>query len=366
MTELSPLVKDTLYFDARYIRVDHHDGVSRFSSGLCDAMSKRIDTVAIVSDPRQLESLPKGIKHIQLSDPTSLIGEAFLGLKLNRIGAKLVFTPMQTMGRLGRRYKLLLTLHDLIYYAHPEAPPSFSPLIRLGWRIFHSFFWPQRVLLNSTDAVITVSRTTKALIAKHHLTKLPVHVVFNAAAHNDEQHEVAHSRPTGAQKLVYMGSFMDYKNVETLVTAMNVLPTYELHLLSRITDTRKAELADLSKLDNVIFHDGVTDTEYLSHLDDAIALVSASLDEGFGIPVIEAMGRGCPVIISDIEIFREIGGEAATYFEALSPERFAEGVRSLESKSKWREKSKASLEQARNFNWEASADQLIAAINTLY
>lgn len=366
MNELSPLAKDTLYFDARYIRVDHHDGVSRFSAGLCDAISKRIDTVAIVSDLRQLESLPKGIKHIQLSDPTSLIGEAFLALKLNRIGAKLVFTPMQTMGRLGRRYKLLITLHDLIYYAHPAAPPSFSPFIRLGWRIFHSFFWPQRVLLNSTDALVTVSETTKALIAKHRLTKLPVHVVYNAAAHNDEQHEVAHSRPAQKQKLVYMGSFMDYKNVETLVTAMNLLPNYELHLLSRITETRKAEFAKLSKLDNVIFHNGVTDTEYLSHLDDAIALVTASLDEGFGIPVIEAMGRGCPVIISDIEIFREVGGAAASYFEATSPEQFVDRVRELESKTKWREKSKQSLEQARKFNWEASADELIEAINTLY
>ncbi len=366
MTELSPKAKDTLYFDARYIRVDHHDGVSRFSAGLCDAISKRIDTIAIVSDLRQLESLPKGIKHIQLSDPTSLIGEAFLGLKLNRVGAKLVFTPMQTMGRLGRRYKLLLTLHDLIYYAHPAAPPSFSPLIRFGWRIFHSFYWPQRVLLNSTDAVVTVSETTKALIAKHRLTKLPVHVVYNAAAHNDEQHEVAHSRPTEKQKLIYMGSFMDYKNVETLVVGMNLLPDYELHLLSQITDVRRAELQALSKLGKIIFHNGVTDIEYLSQLDDAIALVTASLDEGFGIPVIEAMGRGCPVVISDIEIFREIGGSAATYFDATSPEQFVEGVRNLESKTKWRQKSKESLEQASKFNWEASADELIEAINSLY
>jgi glycosyltransferase involved in cell wall biosynthesis len=110
----------------------------------------------------------------------------------------------------------------------------------------------------------------------------------------------------------------------------------------------------------------VTDTEYLSHLDEAIALVTASLDEGFGIPVIEAMGRGCPVIISDIGIFREIGGAAATYFEATSPDQFVDGVRNLESKTKWRQKSKESLEQARKFNWEASADELIEAINTLY
>jgi glycosyltransferase involved in cell wall biosynthesis len=365
-TTKSDSITDTLYFDARYIRVDHHDGISRFSAGLCDAISKRIDTVAIICDDRQLESLPAGIKSIKITDPTSLLGEALIARKLNQLNAKLVFSPMQTMGTLTRKYKLLLTLHDLIYYAHPAAPPSLQPHIRLGWRLFHSIYWPQRVLLNAADAVVTVSQTTKALIEKHRLTKRQVHVVYNAAAHNDEQHEVAHSRPTGSQKLVYMGSFMDYKNVETLVLAMNKLPDYELHLLSRITDERKAELKSLSSLPNVIFHNGVSDVEYLAHLDDAVALVSASLDEGFGIPVIEAMGRGCPAIISDIEIFREVGGSAARFFEPKSAEQFSSQVLSLESKAEWRKTSKASLDQAKKFNWEASADELLEAIGSLY
>jgi glycosyltransferase involved in cell wall biosynthesis len=360
------MISDTLYFDARYIRVDHHDGISRFSAGLCDAISQRIDTVAIICDERQLKSLPASIKFVKLTDPTSLLGEALLGHRLNQLGAKLVFSPMQTIGRLNRKFKLLVTLHDLIYYAHPSAPASFSPLIRLGWRLFHSIYWPQRILLNAADAVVTVSQTTKNLIAKHRLTKRDVHVVFNAAAHNDEQHQVAHSRPTASQKLVYMGSFMDYKNVETLILGMNSLPEYELHLLSKITDDRRNELEQLSLNDNIVFHNGVTDTEYLAHLDDAVALVSASLDEGFGIPVIEAMGRGCPAVISDIEIFREIGGQAARFFEPTSPEQFASAVLSLESKQAWRKTSQQSLEHAKKFNWEASADELIVAISSLY
>jgi glycosyltransferase involved in cell wall biosynthesis len=191
-------------------------------------------------------------------------------------------------------------------------------------------------------------------------------VVYNAAAHNDEQHTVAHSRPTGQQKLVYMGSFMDYKNVDTLASAMDQLPNYELHLLSRIAGERREELARLNKSGNIVFHDGVTDVEYLKHLDGAVALVSASLDEGFGIPVIEAMGRGCPAIISDIEIFREVGGSAAIFFDPQSPADFAKSVLQLESKSAWQTRSRESLKQAQKFNWEASADELIEAINSLY
>lgn len=368
MTRLPKAKKiDQLYFDARYIRVDHHDGISRFSAGLCDAISSRLDTVAIISDERQLKSLPAGIKHVMLNDPTAPIHELFIARKLNKLGAKLVFSPMQTMGTWGRKYKLLLTLHDLIYYAHPTPPPSFNFLIRFGWRLFHSVYWPQRLVLNQADAVVTVSKTTKRLIQKHRLTTREVSVVYNAAAHMHEQHQKGHVRPGGRQKLVYMGSFMDYKNVETLVTAMQLLPEYELHLLSRITDERKAELLSLAanSANQLVFHNGVSEAQYLHQLDEAIALVTASQDEGFGIPVIEAMGRGCPAIVSDIEIFREIGAAAAVFFDQNSPESFAGSVRTIESKAAWKRASEASLAQAKKFNWEASADELLIAIKSL-
>ena len=322
-------ISDVLYFDARYIRVDHHDGISRFSAGLCQEISKKIKTVAIICDERQLKSLPAGIEHVKLSDPTSPLSELLIARKLNKLGAKLVFSPMQTMGTWSRKYKLLLTLHDLIYYAHPTPPPALPLAVRVGWRLFHSVYWPQRFVLNRADAVVTVSETTKSLIQEFKLTKKNIHVVYNAAAHTYEQLESAHSRPVGKQKLIYMGSFMDYKNVETLVRAMPLLADYELHLLSKVSDDRRAELSDLVASNNIYFHNGVSESEYLSQLDGSVALVSASRDEGFGIPVIEAMGRGCPAIISDIAIFREIGADAAIYFDQDSPESFAAAVRTI-------------------------------------
>ena len=359
-------IQDTLYFDARYIRVDHHDGISRFSAGLCQEISKKTKTIAIICDERQLDSLPRDIEFIKLNDPTKILAELTIAKKLNKLGAKLVFSPMQTMGTWSRKYKLLLTLHDLIYYAHPTPPPTLPLIIRIGWRIFHSVYWPQRIVLDRADAIVTVSETTKRLIQKNRLTKKQVHVVYNAAAHVYEQMSMAHGRPRSKQKLVYMGSFMDYKNVETLVLAMQRLEGYELHLLSKISDERRIELKNLNPSNNIIFHNGVSEVEYLRELDEAVALVSASRDEGFGIPVIEAMGRGCPAIISDIEIFKEIGGEAASFFDQDSAESFANAVRDIEDPKVWKAKSLKSLEQAKKFNWQASADELLEAIKTLY
>ncbi len=96
-----------------------------------------------------------------------------MAAKVNKLGADVVVCPMQTMGTLGRKYGLVLTLHDLIYYEHP-APPGFLPApVRLLWRLYHKAFWPQRLLLNRADMVATISHTTEALMAKYSLTKPP-------------------------------------------------------------------------------------------------------------------------------------------------------------------------------------------------
>lgn len=351
-----------IYFDARYIRVDHHDGISRFSSGLLAALSKRTEVIAIIHDDRQLEKLPVGIKHLKLNDPTNALAELFIARKLNSEGASVVFSPMQTMGSLGRKYKLVLTLHDLIYYAHPTPPPSFSWPIRIGWRLFHLTYLPQRLMLNGADAVATVSRTTKSLIEKHKLTRKPVFVVYNAGSGHSAK---AHESPT--KSLVYMGSYMDYKNVECLVDAMASLQEYELHLLSKISESRKQELIDRAGLakKRVVFHNGVSDHEYHELLSKAFALVSASLDEGFGIPVVEAMEQGTPVIVSDIEIFREIGGNAASYFDPAKPGELVARLRALEDQDAWQNASQLCKSQSAQFNWENSADALLRELTNL-
>lgn len=351
----------TIFFDARYIRIDHHDGISRFSAGLLTALHKQVDVTAIISDLRQLDILPLGIKFVKVSSPTSPL-EPFVALKLNKLGAQKVFSPMQTMGSWGRKFKLVLTVHDLIYYRHPAPPPSFSLAVKLLWRLYHLTFWPQRLLLNGADAIATVSNTTKNLIEKHKLTKKPVWVVYNAA---DESHETPILTQGNEPKtLIYMGSFMDYKNVEVLISGMQHLPDYELKLLSRISKERKAQLQNLvPKGARVEFLNGVSEQQYISELKGAVALVTASRDEGFGIPLVEAMSLGVPVVVSQIEIFQEIGGAAATYFDQESAEAFASAVRALEGN--WLEKSKISRIQATKFNWDSSAEKLIELMESL-
>jgi len=346
-----------LHFDARFIRLDHHDGISRFSVELIKHLVPRVHVVAIINDLRQLEFLPKGIDYLEVNSPES-ITEFFIARKLNKAGATHVYSPMQIMGSAGRKYRLVLTLHDLIYYRHRKPPQDLNPLIRTIWRLYHLSYLPQRILLNRADEVVTVSETTKRLISKHHLTKRPVAVVYNAASIESKTSSRTFPKEI---KLVYIGSFMPYKNVETLIKATGKVPGATLQLLSKITSDREEELTELARVSGakVLFHHGVTDKQYLDALNSAFALVTASKDEGFGIPLVEAMSQATPVIVSDLEIFREVAGQAGNYFDANDPDSLAQQIQSLNDKQAWEANSNAALERAKLFSWEASAANLL-------
>lgn len=346
-----------LVIDARFTRTDHHDGISRYGASLIEACAKVADVTMLISDERQLKLLPD-VPHVKIGSPLSPL-ELFVARQVNKLGADVVVCPMQTMGSWGRKYGLILTLHDLIYYEHP-APPGFLPApVRVLWRLYHKAYWPQRVLLNRADVVATISRTTESLMERFRLTRRPVRIVGNAPQPG------AVPRPEGVaplKELVYMGSFMEYKNVETLIRGMASLPEYTLRLMSRVQPERRAQLeALIPEGAQVVFHNGVTDEEYEGFLRQCTALVTLSKAEGYGLPLVEAMALGTPVVVADTPIFREVGGQAARYVPAEDPEAFAASIRALEDDGAWQASSRDSLEQAARFSWERSAQELLSA-----
>ncbi|TDP99983.1 MULTISPECIES: glycosyltransferase family 4 protein [Microbacteriaceae] len=349
-----------ILFDCRYTRIGRHDGISRYTAGLVTALAKRHPVTMLISDHRQLDLLPD-LPWELIPSPTSM-GEPWVARTVNRLKPDVVFTPMQTMGGFGRKYRLVLTVHDLIYYRHPTPPRDLPAFVRGLWRLYHLAWWPQRLLLNRSDAVVTVSETTKGLIAEHRLTKRPVHVVPNAADMPELAPGRAERTAAESKSLVYMGSFMPYKNVDTLVRAAALLPEYTLHLMSRVSDAERQRLTELAPGARIVFHDGASDEEYAETLAAATALVTASHDEGFGIPLVESMTLGTPVVVSDIPIFREIGGEAALYFNADAPEQVAAKVRHLEEDGVWAARSAAARAQAARYTWDGSAERLLTVL----
>ncbi len=351
-----------LLFDARYTRIDYHDGISRYSAELGNALIKLTPVTFLICNDGQKKWFPADAEFIKIHSPTS-IKEPFTAKILNKYNPDVVYSPMQTIGTMGRNYKSVLTLHDMIYYRH-NTPPRFLPLhVRFGWRLYHLSYWPQRTILKGADLVTTVSQTSADDIKNANMTAGPVPVIYNAPQHFKSypvQHEAR------VKNIVYMGSFMPYKNVELLLSAMKLLPNYSLHLLSRITPERRQELTKIVPKDSsVVFHNGVTDDDYERLLANNAVLATASLDEGYGIPVAEALAMGVPAVVSDIPVFHEVGGNGALYFDPHSPRALADAIKKLDDASFREQQIAKGKAHIKTFNWDDSAKTLLDAIKSL-
>ncbi len=350
-----------LVIDCRYIRRDgRHDGISRYTAGITGGLGRLVPLTMLIDDERQLQLLPD-LPWVRTRPVTHPL-EPLIPRVVNRLRPDVVFSPMQTSGSIGRRYGLVLTLHDLIYYRHRTPPTEFAWWVRLLWRVAYLSYLPQRILLARADEVVTVSETVAREISRHRLTRRRVTVVPNAP----DSPPLDEAAPGPRERsIVYMGAFIGYKDVPTLVRAAALLPGWTLHLASRISAAERASLervaAEAGGAD-LLFHDGVDEAEYAALLDSATALVSASRDEGFGLPVVEAMSRGVPVVLTDIPIFREVGGDAALYARVGDPASFAAAIRRLGDAGEWRRRSVTALAHVATYSWDASASRLLPVL----
>ena len=346
-----------IFFDARYIRISGQDGISRYSQQLAAALSKLTKVTYIICDENQKKLLPANSSFVQLHKPTSF-KEPFSALLLNKYHPDVVFSPMQTIGSLGKKFKLILTIHDLIYYRHKTTPSDLNPILKLIWRLYHTSYNFEKIILRHADAIATVSEATKNEIVKLKLTNKPINIIPNAPISIAYNAQKATKRPT---QLIYMGSFLSYKNVETLIKGMDFLNDCKLHLLSKISSVRKNQLLKIAKNpEKIVFHDGVSEEGYHSLLREDSILVSASLDEGYGLPVAEALSCGVPAVISNIPSFVEVAGDGAIYFEPNKPRQFSKAIKQMQIMSNYNNHAQKGLNHISRFSWDESAKKLFS------
>jgi glycosyltransferase involved in cell wall biosynthesis len=156
-----------------------------------------------------------------------------------------------------------------------------------------------------------------------------------------------------------VGAMLEHKNIETLVSAFAQprLADVELHLAGPIDAAERERLDSWrSRLDRPerVIHHGFVDLVTLAHLyAGAAAVALPSLFEGFGLPLLEAMRAGAPVVASSIAALREVGGPAAVYVEEpLDPGAWAQALASVLQPERAATMERASRERAEGFSWE--------------
>ncbi|MBK5307374.1 MAG: glycosyltransferase family 4 protein [Frankiaceae bacterium] len=218
-----------------------------------------------------------------------------------------------------RRARGVVTIHDLAYLRHPDTVSSASARYR--------DLVPRS--LARASVVVTPSAATAAALREEYDVRCPVVVTplgvdehwGRAAPLGDEARKRLGLPPT---YLLFVGTLEPRKDLRTLLAAHRLVP--DAPPLVLVGPAGWGQQLDVS---GCITPGYLGDDVLPGVVAGAAALVLPSLDEGFGIPVIEALAAGTPVVASDLPVLREVGGDVAVYAEPGSPSSFAAALQQV-------------------------------------
>ena len=273
--------------------------------------------------------------------------------------ASLLFSPV-TEAPLARDCRYIVTVHDLIALRFLR---QFSPLT------LYSQSWIPNILNRAEHILCNSIATAQDVeqfygIASHKLTPIPL-------AYDAENFRFL-DLPT-QNYFLYLGRIDPYKNVARLIAAFAALPQHadcELWLAGppdpRYLPSLQAQVEQLHLENQVRFLDYIPYEKLPGLLNQAIALVFPTLWEGFGIPVLEAMACGTPVITSNLASLPEVAGDAALLIDPYQVGAIADAMHTLLQDAQLRATlRKAGLQRASQFSW-AKTGQATAEVLQQY
>jgi glycosyltransferase involved in cell wall biosynthesis len=263
-------------------------------------------------------------------------------------------------------FKRVVTIHDLIHRIHPE---THSGLRSAGMRVLVSLA-ARRADRVITDAVSTRDDLVRLLgIPADKIDVAPLGLGARAAVEPRDEREIRRLYDLGDRHLLFtVSAKRPHKNLARLLEALALIPATSRPVLVLPGYPTPYE-AELRRLATDLGLDA--DTRFLGWLPDAeieglyaaaACFVFPSLYEGFGMPVLEAMSRGLPVVCSDRGSLREVAGDAALLFDPASPRSIADAVqRILSDQSLAARLRDMGRLQASRFTWRATADATLAS-----
>ncbi len=288
-----------------------------------------------------------------------------LSLEMVRRPPDLLFVPGHVLPAFRPR-RTLVTIHDLGYLRFPDCHP---PRQRLYLRL--STAWNARV----ASAILVDSRATQTdLVAAHNVPISKSTVVYPGVGamfrpQPDAVIEAARSRlGLPGRYLLFVGTLQPRKNLLRLLKAHAAVPEApDLVLVGRPGWLSRPILEYAESLaDRVHLLGPLSDEDLPPVLSGATALMIPSLYEGFGIPALEAMSCGTPVLASTTSSLPEVVGEAGILVDPLSIDAIAAATRRLCTDSGLREElGRRGRARARHFTWAAAARKTLSVMEAL-
>jgi len=244
----------------------------------------------------------------------------------------------------------IVTVHDACFARHKEW-------YSLPFRLYYNFLVPR--LLKKSKAVLTVSQFSKQeLITFFSIPSDKIHIASNAVsgAFLESRNDSYSSRKENI--ILSVSSIDPRKNQKILVEAFEKIndQNWTLYLVGAKHQAFSKQALENSSSTNIKWTGYLEDIELISLYHKASFFVYPSLYEGFGIPPLEAMSVGCPVIVSDIPALKETCGEAAIYFDPNNSDQLASQIEELITNHELRDKLKiAGMAKSAEYSWSKSA-----------
>lgn len=298
---------------------------------------------------------------------------------LRKYKADVFFSPDGFLS-LGTKVKSVPVIHDISFAHRPKDLP-------FAVRVYYNFFFPR--FARKAYRICTVSPySQKDIIKTYGIARPIIRVVYNGVNEaykpiaNHEIQEVRTKYSGGKPYFLYVGSLHPRKNVGNLLRAyhqfvkktgseVKMIVVGEKMWTSPGPDNTfpkplRMKAGERSNTGEVIFTGRLEPAELCMVMGGALALTFVPWYEGFGIPVVEAMAAGIPVLTSNATSLPEVGGHAVLYANPGSVNEIAEGMERLVSDPDLRDKLiAAGLERSKMFSWDKTARKVWLSVDTV-
>ncbi len=256
----------------------------------------------------------------------------------------------------SRHIKKILTIHDLNFLREHAADE----------KSIAQYKKKMQQKINEAAAVVFISRFTQEDVLKHFSIPASVvqRVIYNGVALGQAE-PVAPSLPREfpSRFLFTIGTVLEKKNFASLLEPLRRLPDDIGLIVAGSTHgdyaNKMQELVKKLRLEKrVCFLGKIKEEEKIWLYDHAALFVFPSLLEGFGLPVVEAMQRGLPVLISSLTSLPEIGGEEAFYFRSFEASEMVQDIRAALEQGKETLQDRLQ-KRARVFSWKRAAQEYL-------
>lgn len=330
----TPAKKKVICIDARFWGTKH-TGIGRYVENLIDHLPNdpNSEVVLIVGPDQKDESKLVDFKKFYATHhPYSVLSLLEMSWLLLQIRPNLLHVPHITTPIFWPG-KIVVTIHDLIKHNNPSPQSSTRPSL-IYWLKFVEYLAMFHFTLWRASHIIVPSKYWKEILhTQYKVASSRISVTYEGVDTKFKKLPAPHLDLPEKPYVLYVGNVYPHKNIPLLLSAIKQLDGQVLLMIAcarSVFTTRLQKMVEDQNLGKWVKLLGyVPDSDLKSLYEQALAFVFPSLIEGFGLPGLEAMSVGCPVISSNATCLPEIYGGAVLYFSPTDSQDLVDKIQAV-------------------------------------